>query len=227
MPSLVIQVQGQQLLEELGLTLLPGGFCSWGPTLLASDPLLGAAKTKDHPTDQQILKSLSLSLRQTGASRLVFLGSLFGPSADPKGDLPGLLVPWRSEILEIEIAWVYPKAAPEWDQILDFLEISRVASGAKLGDAELISAKSLPKSWKAFSFIGGLKPSLATNHNKKKPAWAAKNGAFILPSCRGVIAKTLEKAALDWAIEWEPYTFPSLIDEQNVEPEVQEPEAVL
>ena len=193
-----MQVEGRRLIDELGLQLLPGGFCLWGPTLLASDPLLGSPRPKNLPSDHQLLRNISRTARENMASRIVLLGGLFGPSADPEGDLPGLLVPWRSELLEVEIAWVYPKPAPQWDQILDFLEISRIASGAKLGDAELLSPKSPVKPGGGLSFVGGQKPGVKSASGKKVAAWAVKGSSLIFPSCGGLVAKGAESSGWDW-----------------------------
>lgn len=205
-----MQVEGRRLIEELGMQLLPGGFCLWGPTLLASDPLLGSPRTKNLPSDHQLLRNISRTAREYMASRIVLLGGLFGASADPEGDLPGLLVPWRSELLEVEIAWVYPKPAHQWDQILDFLEISRIASGAKLGDAELISPKSAFRAGKDLSFVGGQKPFIRSAAGKKVAAWAVKERALVFPSCGGSVSKSSEMPDWDWCQEVEPLLLPLL-----------------
>lgn len=203
-----MQVEGRRLIDELGLQLLPGGFCLWGPTLLASDLLLGSAKAKSRPLDHQLLRCLSHTARETKASRIVLLGSLFSPNADPEGDLPGLLVPWRSELLEVEIAWVYAKAAPQWDQILDFLEISRIASGAKLGEAELLSVKEMPANSNGLSFVGGVRPFILSPKGKKAPAWGVKGLTIAFPSCGGATTKKEETADWDWSEELMPIPFP-------------------
>lgn len=203
--------------ERLSLQFLPGGFCLWGPTLLASDLLLGRAKSSSRTTDHQLLRALSHAAREAHASRIVLLGSLFGPGAEPDGDLPGLLVPWRSELLETEIAWVYPKAAVQWDQILDFLEISRIASGAKLGEVQLVSSRKLSQGSQTASFIGGLKPAMKLANGRLAPAWSGLEEALVFPSCSRSTAKSAMDFDWDWQEEALPLSMPEPITESEQE----------
>lgn len=201
------------MIEEAGLKLFPGGCCLLGPTLLVADPLLGSASSKRLLSDHHILRTLSLTLRQTEAVRLVILGNLFASKADSAGDLPGLLVPWRGEILDVEIAWVYAKPEPKWDQILDFLEVSRIATGAKLGGIELLSAKGLPVKYPNPALIGGLKPWVKGEKDKKSAAWATYQQGLVLPSCRGAFSKSAETYAWDWTEAWQPLNVESIVED--------------
>lgn len=171
------------LIDALGVELLPGGLCQWGPTLLASDLCLGGRHPKGS-SDLQILKRVSLLVRERDCTRLVILGKLFANSADPDGDLPGLLVPWKSELLETEIIWVYPKAMPAWSGILEFLEVKVAPSGCTLGEAELISSAAISEPLRLPAFIGGLRPGAAPDQQPVEKAWWA-SASFVALPCQG------------------------------------------
>ena len=172
------------LIDSLGVELLPGGLCQWGPTLLAADLCLGGRQPKG-TSDLLILKRISVAVRERDCSRLVILGKLFSNSADPDGDLPGLLVTWRSELLETEIIWVYPKALPAWSGILDFLEVKVAPSGCTLGEAELVSSSTLREGLRLPAFIGGLRPALGEPDQALVKAWWASESFIALPALGG------------------------------------------
>lgn len=180
----ILLMRSLTLIDSLGVELLPGGLCQWGPTLLAADPCLGGRQPKGS-SDLQILKRLSLTVRERDCSRLVILGKLFSNSADPDGDLPGLLVTWRSELLETEIIWVYPKALPAWSGILDFLELKVAPSGCTLGEAELISAASIKNPLRLPAFVGGVRPSHSQGGQAASKAWWASESFVALPPLGG------------------------------------------
>lgn len=177
-------MMSEKLIEKLGLQLVPGGFCQWGPTLLASDLLLGGPHPKG-VTDQSLLSSLSIALRNNQCSRLVILGRLFAKAADPAEDLPGLLVAWRSELLEAEIIWVFPEPFPAWSGILDFLEVKPAPSGSMLGEVELISTPKLLAASRMPAFIGGASPKQGEANGRTCLLGWASEDSLILPSIGG------------------------------------------
>lgn len=177
-------MKSECLIEKLGLNLIPGGFCQWGPTLLASDLLLGGQHPKG-VSDQSLLSGLSIALRDRQCSRLVILGRLFAKSADPDGDLPGLLVAWRSEILEAEIIWIFPEPLPAWSGILDFLEIKPAQSGSMLGEVELLSNPKVLVESRQPTFIGGTAPKGGEPSRWDSLAGWTYSDCLILPSLGG------------------------------------------
>lgn len=195
-------MKSESLIEKLGLNLIPGGFCQWGPTLLASDLLLGGSHPKG-VSDQSLLSGLSIALRDRQCSRLVILGRLLAKSADPDGDLPGLLVPWRSEILDAEVIWVFSEPLPAWSGILDFLEIRPAPSGSMLGEAELLSNPKAIVEFRQPTFIGGTVPKEAEANTRDTLAGWTSGDCLILPSLGGrpklaALAQSVELKQAAW-----------------------------
>lgn len=178
------RMERDSLIERLGLQLIPGGCCQWGPTLLASDLLLGGPHPKGI-SDQALLAGLSHALRDRQCARLVLLGRLFAKSADPHGDLPGLLVSWRSEILEADIIWVFPEPLTKWTGILEFLEVKPAPSGSMLGEAELLSSPLALSGLRHPTFIGGSAPKSEAASGKNCLMGWTSSECLILPSLGG------------------------------------------